>query len=458
MKKSKYLFSVVVPLYNSGDYIEECIESIVNQTIGFQNIQLILINNESLDEKDEQISLIYKNKYPNNIVYIKQPNNRYFMFRQKGIEYVEGEYVQFTDADDKFQLDTFEQVYDFFKNNDVNIVIVPAEYFDFRSGMVSGHLENFETGVKDIVFIEDFMLNDHWYTFFSSNLLLKLDIFKRNIVTGRCMTNALIVSERYFGYVSTSRYLYRKRSNQNLAIDLVYKNYDSSYILYMILNEYLMLLENTLNLSLKIYGFILTYLKNWVFSVLEYEILSYKFNYENENWSSFMKASNFIYKFINYIMEYDNILDNSSIFNSKLSNYKKLFLLNFKYKPIDKKNNKIDIKYLIQKGILRDRPEEYFSLEYNKINLDEFKNILVQFCIITPIDINIEKVICETEDFENDAILQGTENIQIWDEICFIKYKYILKIDSNIPRGQVIKFWVQIDKIQYAFISLLEIK
>ena len=67
MKDYKYLFSVIVTMYNAEKYLVESVESLVNQTIGFENIQLILINDASTDKSGE-ICLTYKNRYPDNIV------------------------------------------------------------------------------------------------------------------------------------------------------------------------------------------------------------------------------------------------------------------------------------------------------------------------------------------------------------------------------------------------------
>ena len=66
---SKYKVSVIIPIYNVEKYIEDTIKSIINQTIGFENIELILINDGS-PYNEEKICLKYKNKY-DNIKYIK---------------------------------------------------------------------------------------------------------------------------------------------------------------------------------------------------------------------------------------------------------------------------------------------------------------------------------------------------------------------------------------------------
>ena len=68
MDNYKYKISVVMPIYNVEKYLEESILSVINQTIGFDNIQLILVNDGSPDNCEE-ICLKYREKYPNYIVY-----------------------------------------------------------------------------------------------------------------------------------------------------------------------------------------------------------------------------------------------------------------------------------------------------------------------------------------------------------------------------------------------------
>ena len=56
-----FLFSVIMAIYNTGKYLDDSIGSIINQTIGFEKIQLILINDGSTDNSQE-ICLKYKKK------------------------------------------------------------------------------------------------------------------------------------------------------------------------------------------------------------------------------------------------------------------------------------------------------------------------------------------------------------------------------------------------------------
>ena len=103
VKDYKYQFSIIIPVYNVEQYLAETLESVINQTIGFEdNIQIILVNDGSPDNS-ESICLQYRDKYPDNIVYVKKENGGVSSARNEGIPYAEGKYVNFLDSDDCWQ-------------------------------------------------------------------------------------------------------------------------------------------------------------------------------------------------------------------------------------------------------------------------------------------------------------------------------------------------------------------
>lgn len=114
---NRFKISVIVPVYNAEEFLEETIESVVNQTIGFKdNIQLILINDGSKDNS-EKICLKYKKLYPDNIIYEYKENGGVSSARNLGRKYVEAKYFNFLDSDDKWALDAFKKAYNFFENH-----------------------------------------------------------------------------------------------------------------------------------------------------------------------------------------------------------------------------------------------------------------------------------------------------------------------------------------------------
>jgi Glycosyltransferases, probably involved in cell wall biogenesis len=97
---TEFKISIIVPCYNKEQYVRQCIESVIHQTIGFANIQLIIINDASSDLSGEYISQ-YAEQYPNNIVYIcLEENVGQANARNIGIERVNAPYLMFLDSDD----------------------------------------------------------------------------------------------------------------------------------------------------------------------------------------------------------------------------------------------------------------------------------------------------------------------------------------------------------------------
>lgn len=92
----KELVSFVVPVYNAEKYLEQCIESILNQS--YDRVELILVNDGSTDCSGD-ICNAYENKDPR-VKVIHQDNAGPSVARNRGIDAVTGEYIQFVDADD----------------------------------------------------------------------------------------------------------------------------------------------------------------------------------------------------------------------------------------------------------------------------------------------------------------------------------------------------------------------
>lgn len=110
MMKTK--ISVIIPCYNVEQYIETCLESLLNQTIGFENLEVILINDASTDGTLE-ILYDYERQYPDNIMVINYERNRRQGYaRNLGIQYSSAPYITCLDADDYVAADMMEKMYD----------------------------------------------------------------------------------------------------------------------------------------------------------------------------------------------------------------------------------------------------------------------------------------------------------------------------------------------------------
>ncbi|WP_196805730.1 glycosyltransferase [Butyrivibrio sp. WCD2001] len=95
-KKDLPLISIVVPVYNVEDYLEECLISIAKQT--YKNIEVLIVDDGATDG-----SAIIAKKYAdsdNRFIYIKQKNGGLSAARNRGIDEAKGEYIAFVDSDD----------------------------------------------------------------------------------------------------------------------------------------------------------------------------------------------------------------------------------------------------------------------------------------------------------------------------------------------------------------------
>lgn len=93
--------SIIIATYNTAQYIEECLLSIISQTL--QPIEVIVIDDGSTDET-ELILKKYKEKYPYLRV-LYQENYGQAVAINRALEYVRGEYIAFMDPDDKYPCD-----------------------------------------------------------------------------------------------------------------------------------------------------------------------------------------------------------------------------------------------------------------------------------------------------------------------------------------------------------------
>ena len=94
--------SIIIPCYNSQDFIKQAIDSAINQT--YQNIEVIVIDDGSTDNSLNEIE-----SFGDRIRVESNPNQGVQLTRNRGLELATGEYVKFLDSDDVLLLDCIEQ-------------------------------------------------------------------------------------------------------------------------------------------------------------------------------------------------------------------------------------------------------------------------------------------------------------------------------------------------------------
>jgi len=123
-------FSIIIPVYNVEQYLEQCLDSIVNQ--GFRSWELICINDGSTDGSPNILDQ-YRKKH-NQIRIQSIENSGTAVARNRGINLAKGQYLLFIDSDDWIEPDALQVIYDTLKDKPVDILSFNGHLYYEDSG------------------------------------------------------------------------------------------------------------------------------------------------------------------------------------------------------------------------------------------------------------------------------------------------------------------------------------
>lgn len=118
MATTEEKISVIIPVYNCRNWIEECLDSVLGQT--YQNLEIVVIDDGSSDGSAEIISHFARKD--SRVRYFYQTNQGEASARKKGIMRATGSIVGFVDADDYIEKDMYEKMQAVMKKRDADIV------------------------------------------------------------------------------------------------------------------------------------------------------------------------------------------------------------------------------------------------------------------------------------------------------------------------------------------------
>lgn len=119
-------FSVLVPVYNVEAYLEQCIESVLNQT--YENYELILVDDGSKDNSGE-ICDKYAEIFPDKIKAIHKENQGVLAARITGIHEAKGDFCIFVDSDDCVEPELLEKIQKVILTENLDILIYSFKYY-----------------------------------------------------------------------------------------------------------------------------------------------------------------------------------------------------------------------------------------------------------------------------------------------------------------------------------------
>lgn len=138
-----YKVSIIIPVYNVEDYIEECLDSICNQTL--EDIEIICVDDGSTDNSSSILNNYAKTD--SRIKIFTKENGGQASARNLGIEKASGEYIAFVDSDDFIEPEMFEKLYIKAEEDNLDLVMCKIATYDNQTGIIKDNVWYYMLGV-----------------------------------------------------------------------------------------------------------------------------------------------------------------------------------------------------------------------------------------------------------------------------------------------------------------------
>ncbi|HDR7774517.1 TPA: glycosyltransferase family 2 protein [Bacillus tropicus] len=219
----KPLISVILPIYNVEMYIEECLNSLVNQTIGVENLEVIMVNDCSTDST-KSIMDKYSEKYSNFIsIHLEKNTGSPSTPKNIGVEQATGEYLIFLDPDDYVPKDAYEKLYKYAQKYKSDFVMGSLVRFNsqkqwkqpqLNTAMLQRYHRNIKIEEKpEFLSVLGYLVNKLIKTSFFKKYKIQ---FNPSIKLGEdfIICNQLMLLAKRFSYIPENVYFYRMRDEE----------------------------------------------------------------------------------------------------------------------------------------------------------------------------------------------------------------------------------------------------
>ena len=176
--------SVIIPIYNSEQYLEKCIKSVIEQE--YENIEIILINDGSEDNSGIICDMFAKRD--NRIKVLHNTNQGVSISRNLGINIASGEYLFFMDSDDYIEANTISVLIERVKKSKSDLLIFGYNNIDkIKKNTIVYNLDK----IIHIDELLEIMLDKKYYMYFNYlwNKLYKTECIKNNKILFNSQVN-----------------------------------------------------------------------------------------------------------------------------------------------------------------------------------------------------------------------------------------------------------------------------
>lgn len=243
---------MIIPAFNVDDCLDNAMNSIINQTIGFNNIEVIIVDDCSTDNTKKLIKE-YETKYDNcKGIYLEKNNGGAGIPRNVGIKQASAKYLMFIDPDDEWELDACETYYKKIVETGADLVY---SHWTFVAGdKLSKTTHNYLKYEKEYIFDDnDNIINYHKYYrpgmcagiydkqfVLDHNLECPNELGEDGYFTLETIFNARkIVFIEYYGYYNKLRDTEEKTSITNIRDEKKFKSrINAVYLMFNLLKKY----------------------------------------------------------------------------------------------------------------------------------------------------------------------------------------------------------------------------
>lgn len=276
--------SIIVPVYNAAAYLEQCVDSLVGQTL--KEIEIILVNDGSSDNSGKICDTYAKQDARVHVIH--QKNQGQTVARNAGLAAATGDYVHFVDSDDWLDLTMEQQMYDKALKHNADIVTCDTIFHKGKREIPAR--QAFEAGVYDkpalIKTLYPKMIYNGRFFYFGIYAAMWNKLFRRELVTPHIIsidpavrigedgltTFATFMEAKKVVVIKETLYHYRDDNNTSLTRSYQREQFDSALLLIKYLREIAKRHKATFDLSYQIDMYLLYNVKSIIFEEFYYRI------------------------------------------------------------------------------------------------------------------------------------------------------------------------------------------
>lgn len=239
--------SFIIPNYNDQEYIPQCLDSIKNQQLKYEDYEIIIVNDGSTDDSVLVINEYAKNNSKLNLTLIDKENEGVSMARNTALLKATGKYIYFVDSDDYIAANTLHIVLDCLEKNELEILTFDCINTSSYEEKKSRNIDKINTNLtisNGVTYIANHQYHNAVWSYivrkdFLDNSGLK---FIKGLTLEDCIfTPKLFLKSKKMAHLNVDVYRYLQLNTNSIMrdnnLDNLYKNIDSHYEVMKNLNE-----------------------------------------------------------------------------------------------------------------------------------------------------------------------------------------------------------------------------